>query len=549
MNTLHGPAMAIGYYLWLRTRWILAGFVAVAVLVPLAQRVVITAAAPQAYSQVITTAGAMASLILFVLLVSQFGYAGADVSTRESAFPRWMMTLPARPVALAGWPMLFGSAVCALTFLLLLYALLPRQQFAQVPRWSLLGAAALCAWLQAVSWTPFWWPMARVVAAVISLLIITGLVIVAQTMGASTSVLFIVQAALLVLAWVVGTQGVARARRGDGSRSPWSGGAIQTRTRPVDPTLAFRSASAAMLWVELRRNMVIAPFISLLAPVLILVLAIVHPGRPSAASIWIGGKMISSTMMMVAIFIGSPLACSFILNGTLAKFDTWLPHLTVPNFLAVRPVSAAQIVAVKFGSVAIATALTWVATYLLLIAWALLPWSYAPHQSVAHWVVAHLQTRYLLWGLLMAAALPLISWKLTIQSFWVYLYGRRWLINLVAFGTIALWLACGALLDKAAWRAIAPFVPWIALAYVLAKGVIAIAIVRALRDRQLLSPHRLAGWSALWLLIAAALWIALRTTIPAQWIGPRLLAAAVLWFLPANRLLLAPLGLHLNRHR
>jgi hypothetical protein len=131
----------------------------------------------------------------------------------------------------------------------------------------------------------------------------------------------------------------------------------------------------------------------------------------------------------------------------------------------------------------------------------------------------------------------------------VYLYGRRWLVNLVAFGTIALWLAFGVLFEEASWRAIEPFVPWIALAFVLAKGVIAIVIVRALRDRQLLSPRRLAGGSALWLLIAAALWIALRAALPAPSPGPWLLAAAVIWFVPANRLLLAPLALHLNRHR
>jgi hypothetical protein len=358
-----------------------------------------------------------------------------------------------------------------------------------------------------------------------------------------------VQAGLLVLAWVVGAKGVARARRGEGIRSPWSGGAVQTRTRPVDPTLTFRSASAAMLWVELRRNLILAPLISLIAPVLILMLSIFHPAHPSSASIDIGGKMISSTMMMAIIFVGSPLACGLMLNGTLAKFDTWLPHLTVPNFLAVRPATAAQIVAVKFRSVAIATAVTWLATYLLLIAWALLPWSYAPHQSVAHWTLVHFQVRYLLWGLIAAAALPLICWKLAIQSLWVYLYGRRWLVNLVAFGTIALWLAFGVLFEEASWRAIEPFVPWIALAFVLAKGVIAIVIVRALRDRQLLSPRRLAGGSALWLLIAAALWIALRAALPAPSPGPWLLAAAVIWFVPANRLLLAPLALHLNRHR
>ena len=541
MKTINGPAMAIAYYLWLRTRWMLAGLVAVAFIVPLFQKIF------PLYPEFIMFVGFIATTILFVLLISQFSYAGSDVSIRESAFPRAMMTLPVRPISLVGWPMMYGSTACALICLSMLYILLPGHQFAQVRIWALAASAAFCAWLQAVSWIPFWWQLARVFAAVLCLTIVIGLGLAAQAMGVPDWGLLVGYLGVLILAFVAGTQGVARARRGDGVRSPWSDREVHKPVRPVNLRLTFRSASSALLWVEMRRNLIFTPFISLIGPVLVFGLCAFHAGHPS--TFYLYGKMISSMMIMASIFIGSPLWCSLIVNGTLAKFDTWLPHITVPNFLAVRPVTDSKIVAAKIKNVAIAMAVTWLATYLLLILWALLPNSYERHHSVAGLVVAHFKMRYLWWGLTAAIGLPLICWKVAIQSLWVYLYGRRWLINSVGFTTIAIWICLGTLAKWAPWREIAPFLPWIALAYVLAKGVIAVVIIRTLVDRRLLSSKSIFRWSAVWLLVVAGFWIALILAIHPQRLGQWLLAAAVIWFVPANRLLLAPLALHANRHR
>ncbi|HEX5244790.1 MAG TPA: hypothetical protein VFW23_16115, partial [Tepidisphaeraceae bacterium] len=549
-------ALAIAYYLWLRTRWMLASLVGVAVIAPLAQRIVVRLhgnveyggnMAPEVFSQLIMMIGLIATVIPFVLLVSQFSYAGKDVSGRESAFPRAMMTLPVRSVSLVAWPMLYGSTVCALACLLMFHLLLSRELFSGMPYWPLITAAAFCAWLQAVSWTPFWWHMARVVAAVICLTIIISLGVVAQALGVPDWLLVIAYLGVVMLALIAGTQGVARARRGDGVKSPWSEKSVQKRLRPVNRRLTFQSASAAMLWVEMRRNLIFTPFISLIGPVLIFGLCAFHAGHPS--TFYLYGKMISSMMIMASIFIGSPLCCSLTVNGTLAKFDTWLPHITVPNFLAVRPVTDSQIVAAKIKNIAIAMAVTWLVTYLLLIVWALLPNSYERNHSVAGLVAAHFKVRYLWWGLIAAIGLPLICWKVAIQNLCVYLYGRRWLINSVGFATITIWIGLSALAKWAPWREIVPFLPWIALAFVLAKFVVAILIIRALVDRRLLSPKSLFRWSAVWLLIVLSLWLSVKVALHPQWLGQWLLAAAVIWFVPANRLLLAPLALHANRHR
>ena len=556
MKTINGPAMAIARYLWHRTRWMLAGLVAIAVIVPLAQRMVVhlngngdyPAEFPTPYyPQLVMFAAIAATVILFVVLLSQFCYAEKDMSGRESAFPRWMMTLPIRSVSLVGWPMLYGSAVSALICLLMYYVLLPRDAFSRMPYWPLLAAAAFCAWMQTVSWMPFWWRLARVIAAVICLTVVIGLGTVAQAFGVHDWLLLIGYIGVLALALVAGTAGMARARRGDGVQSPWSNGVIRKRMRPAELRVTFRSASAAMLWVEMRRNLIFTPFISLTGPVLIFGLCAFNAGHPS--TFYLYGKMISSAMIMASIFIGSPLCCSLTVNGTLAKFDTWLPEITVPNFLAVRPVTDSKIVAAKIKNVAIAMAVTWLATYLLLILWALLPNSYERHHSVAALVAANFKMRYLWWGALAAIGLPLICWKVAIQSLCVYLYGRRWLINSVGFTTVAIWIGLGALAKWAPWREIWPFLPWLALAFVLAKVVLAVVIIRALVDRRVLSSNSLFGWSVVWLLIVSGLWLSVKVALHPHLLGQWLLAAAVIWFVPANRLLLALLALHANRHR
>lgn len=557
MKTINGPATAIAYYLWLRTRWMLAALVAVAVIVPCAQRLVIhlngngdyaAEFMPRLYPQLIMFAAITATVILFVVLLSQFCYAEKDISGRESAFPRWMMALPVRSVSLVGWPMLYGSLVSALVCLLMFYMLLPLQAFSRLPYWPLLAAAAFCAWMQATSWIPFWWRLARVIVASLCIPLVLSLGIIAQALlGVPDGALLITYMGVLALAWFAGTKGVARARRGDGVESPWSNRAIRKQIRPADLRLTFRSASEALLWVEMRRNLIFTPFISLMAPVLILLLTAFHAGKPS--TMYLYGKMVSSTVIMASIFIGSPIWCSLIVNGTLAKFDTWLPHITVPNFLAVRPVTDSQIVAAKMKNIAIAMAVTWLGSYLLLFVWALFTNSYEPHYSVAGLVAEHFRRRYLWWALIAAIGLPLICWKVAIQSLWVYLYGRRWIINSVGFATIAIWIGLGALAKWAPWWEIVPFLPWIALAFVLAKVVLAVVIIRALVDRRLISSKRLFGWSVVWLLIVLSLWFSMKVALHPHLLGQWLLAAAIIWFVPANRLLLAPLALHTNRHR
>ena len=90
---------------------------------------------------------------LYLLSMFSFGLSG-DLAARQSMYPARMLTLPVTTSALAGWPMLYGTAAMAiLWFGTRLLALWPPDVNVPVI-WPALLAASLLAWTQALTWMP-----------------------------------------------------------------------------------------------------------------------------------------------------------------------------------------------------------------------------------------------------------------------------------------------------------------------------------------------------------------------------------------------------------
>src|SRR6266849_2684582 len=87
----------------------------------------------------------LTSTFMYFLAVFSFGLAG-DIAARQSMYPARMFTLPVTTDALAGWPMLYGTAAMAILWLATrLFALWPSD--VEVPViWPALLAASLLAW-------------------------------------------------------------------------------------------------------------------------------------------------------------------------------------------------------------------------------------------------------------------------------------------------------------------------------------------------------------------------------------------------------------------
>ena len=100
---------------------------------------------------------------MYFMAVFSFGLAG-DLAARQSIYPPRMFTLPVTTAALAGWPMLYGTAAMAMLWLVMrILARWPWQMELPVVWPGFLGAVVL-AWTQVFMWMPYGLRGLRVIA-------------------------------------------------------------------------------------------------------------------------------------------------------------------------------------------------------------------------------------------------------------------------------------------------------------------------------------------------------------------------------------------------
>ena len=178
---------------------------------------------------------------MYFLAVFTFGL-GGDLAARQSPFPARMFTLPVTTRALAGWPMLFGTAAMASLWLVA----------APFVRWSwgldlpliwpaLLGAVFL-AWTQVLTWMAYGLPGLRIIAAVLWLAALDAVVILAVQLKVPEPRLVAILAPQLPLAYLAACFVVARARRGD--VPDWRG--AFARSFRIAPVLSSRQDAVSV---------------------------------------------------------------------------------------------------------------------------------------------------------------------------------------------------------------------------------------------------------------------------------------------------------------
>src|SRR5712691_2437889 len=127
---------------------------------------------------------------MYFLAVFSFGLAG-DIAARQSMYPARMFALPVTTAALAGWPMLYGSAAMAiLWFATRFLAVLPSGVHVPVI-WPALLTASLLAWTQALTWMSYPLRGLRVVITVLWLTVIDAVVFLALDYKAPESVMLV----------------------------------------------------------------------------------------------------------------------------------------------------------------------------------------------------------------------------------------------------------------------------------------------------------------------------------------------------------------------
>ena len=482
----------------------------------------------------------MSATFTYCLALFSYGYAG-DLAGRGSIYPARLFTLPVRTSELARWPMLFGAiAMMLLWAATRTLALWP----ADVPPptvWPALLAASLLAWTQAIAWMPYPLRGLRVAAFVAWLFVVDTIVLLALHFQARETTMLLILAPHVPLAYLVARYALRRARSGD--VPDWSSAFANVLRLRSAARREFRSAAGAQLWFEWQQY-------GRSLPILV---AIVLPFELLTLRAARGSTVLVSTIA-IGVLITPPFMAAFT-AATVSRSPSGDAR-GLATFTAARPVSGASLVSAKLAATLLSTLLAWT---LVLIALPIgLRWSGTwpviaerAHRTVLVFGVA----RSIVLGTCLVLVCITSTWKQLVQSLYIGLTGREWLIKGSVFATLAViavlgpvlqWIADHPPAQRALWDASLTWLPMALVVVKLALGSwVAVCVHRArlLSDRALLTLAM--SWLATVLLIhAMLLWFADTDFVPHY----LLLCLAVL-FVPLVRVCAAPLALAWNRHR
>ena len=484
-------------------------------------------------------------LTYYFLAVFSFGLAG-DVAARESLYPARLFTLPVTSAALAGWPMLYGTATLAGLWL-------ATTRFVVWPAgvdlpliWPALFVAASLAWTQVLMWMAYGLPGLRVVVAVLWLATLDAIVLIAIDRRVPESVMAAALAPQLPLAFLAARFAVARARRG--AVPDWRGIFVRLgRLADVLPRRRadFRTAARAQAWFEWQLHGRSLPvWVGVLLPFELTLLFVAGNDMPSLVAYTLAGVLLTPPCM--AAFVAASVRTA---NGTAGDAYGMAP------FTATRPLTSAALIAAKLRMALWSTLAAWL---LVLVA---IP---AALTLSGTWPVVIERARELrdgigaprvaVVGLLGLSGLIAWTWKQLVQTLYVGLSGRTWLMRtstvmtmtvLLFIEPIVHWIRESDEVQVALWNAL----PEILAALAVAKTFAAAGIATRLDRDRVLGDRALLAGAASWLLAVLALYGVFVWLFSTPIFPHYVLVLVAILAVPLVRVSAAPLALASHRHR
>jgi hypothetical protein len=543
---VHTPAAAIAWEFRQRHRWALLALVVYLTVLAAIKLVILGHNSPIDFDSAATFAFVFvvpfSAYFTYFIAVFTFGFDG-DLAARQSMYPARMFTRPVSSAALAWWPMLFGAAVSVILWIATrLLALWPSSLEVPVV-WPGFLAVVLLAWAQALTWMPYGLPGVRLIAVVLWLTAIDVIVILAIHFRASEALMIAFLLPQIPLAYLVARYGVARARRGD--VPDWSGAFTWLARIAGGSRLHrhFHSAAGAQAWFEWRLSGKSLPvWVAIVLPFDLLLF-------------WVAG---TSTMLVIELLIGVFLMP--IIIATFAAATVSKPSVSVsdsyglPPFMATRPLTSAQLIAAKLKTTLASTALAWL---LIIVAVPIaLEWSGEMPLVVERsrrfaQIVG--TPRAVVFLLVVVAAFIASTWKQLVQTLYIGLTGRAWLIKGSIFATLTLLFLIGPIaewiIETGRLGRLWSRLPLIFTLLVCAKMSAAVWIATRLYRNRLLSDRVLVTGAACWCVAVFAFYGVLVWMLDTPHIPHYLLLLLAILAIPLTRLSAAPLALAWNRHR
>jgi hypothetical protein len=554
-SDMRSPALAIAWEFGRRHRWGFAALAGYSLLLGMTDLLIVAGPAASmdpSWDLVEITPRFAAKVVVpvsiftyYFLAVFSFGLTG-DLAARQSMYPARLFTLPVTTDALAGWPMLYGAATLAGLFMAATrFAVWPSG--VDIPLvWPALFVAATLAWTQALMWLSYGLPGLRVIVTVLWLATIDAVVFTALERKVSESVMIAALAPQVPLAYLCARFAVARARRGD--VPDW---------RPAFARLArlaallpqgrdrFPSAARAQSWFEWRVHGKSLPgWVGVLLPFELVFLFVAGNETPSLVAYTLCGVLLTP-----------PLVAAFAAPRVRKSSPQLSDGYAITPFTATRPLTSAVLIAAKLQMAMWSTLATWL---LVLVA---IPSALTLSGT---WTVVIERVRELsdaigpprtaVIGLLAVSGLVVWTWKQLVQSLYVGLSGREWLIRLstgltltvlIFIEPIIAWVRASDAVRVAIWNAM----PWILAGLVCAKVSAASWIATRLQSSRLLSDRTLVTGAASWVVVVLALYALFGWLVSGPLIPRYFLLLLAILAVPLARLSAAPLALAWNRHR
>ncbi len=486
----------------------------------------------------------LAFAFMYFLAVFSYGLAG-DLTARHSLYPARMFTLPVSTAALAGWPMLYGTVTMAgLWVAVALVALWPSGVPAPLI-WPALFAAAFVAWLQAFAWMPYGLPGLRMIVAVLWLTTIDAVVFTAMELQVRESLMILILAPLVPLAYLAALYAVGRARCGE--TPDWRG--VFARLGRIADVLPrrrgwFPSAARAQTWFEWRQHGRSLPaWVAILLPFEVLFLYVVRHEPP-----------VLTRIALVVLLLTPPFLAAFVAVTVGRSNPDASNAYGLTPFVATRPLSTAAIVAAKLRMALVSTLFAWLVVLVAAPLGLTVSGSWPVVIKMARGLTEFFGApRAVVFAMLCLLGLLATTWKQLVQGLSIGLTGREGLVkssvlirlsSLVLIGLIVHLLNVSRDARIFLWNA----VPWIPAVLILFKMCAAAWLATRLHRDRLLGGRALVTGAAAWLAVVLALYGVFAWILDTPHIGHFFLVLLAILAVPLVRPSAVLLAVASNRH-
>jgi hypothetical protein len=506
-----------------------------------------------------------------LLVFSIFNYTEFNPQREWTGFPYRLFTLPVTSLTLIAVPMLLGVAAVELAYLVWLKLVFTQNELPKA-EWLAFLLGAYMIFYQTILWTLAGFRILRIIVLGLigtSFVGVAFLPFFAQDVSwpwFSERILIALLSGLAVVAVAAAWVCIARQRCGGGQRRNWLKYFLE-RIADALPrrNKSFCSPLEAQLWYEWRRAGMLLP--SCIGALLILVIAPLS---------WLLRNEAGSAVWILMWTLAMPIILAFPLGKGFSKADFWSKDLTVPAFIATRPLATGDMIVIKMKVAALSAGISWLLVVAFLSIWLPLWANLAPLTMIriGFWMAyGHsMWAQYAISALLVAAS-AFATWKLLVGGMCVGLSGsRKMFITSTAvyclvplLGFVGLTVLLNHDQEIRAWvtqdpNRVLSICVWLAALAVIAKFWLAAFSWRRI------APARVRAYLLLWtgatlmlITLVILLWahgllslqlMALMDSLPVDVYRLRnLMVLLAMLLIPFARLGFAPVALARNRHR